>query len=380
MLSFQKCPMIGGIEAGSLRTTGTMFLRHSAITGRVFLGGAEIGGNVECDDTTLEGTDGDALIAHRLTVTGDLFLRDGFSAKGAVRLLGARIGGDVDCSGATLAGSNGRALATDRMTVTGGLFLREGFSATGKIDFGHATVGVLFDDAASWPSHGQLHLSGFIYESLGPASPFRAQERLEWLSRRQDRGTFDPQPYEQLAKVLKAQGHGSDARAVLIAKERDDLRSKRAGAKSIGDWFGTGWLMLMDRLARFGYEPWRVLPYAALFWAVGWVVFNDAERHHAMVPAKERVYMDPKYQTGGLPPEYPRFNAAIYSADVFFPFVDLHQETEWRPATERVRPDQTDFDVSFGVIAKVYTWLHIALGWFLSGIGVATVTDLVKRD
>jgi len=77
---------------------------------------------------------------------------------------------------------------------------------------------------------------------------------------------------------------------------------------------------------------------------------------------------------------YPRFNAAIYSADVFFPFVDLHQETEWRPATERVRPDQTDFDVSFGVIAKVYTWLHIALGWFLSGIGVATVTDLVKRD
>jgi hypothetical protein len=81
-----------------------------------------------------------------------------------------------------------------------------------------------------------------------------------------------------------------------------------------------------------------------------------------------------------LPPQYPRFNAFIHSADVLFPFVDLHQESEWRPATEKVRKNQSEFDTHIGWIAKVYTWVHIALGWFLRGIGVAAVTGLAKRD
>lgn len=35
---------------------------------------------------------------------------------------------------------------------------------------------------------------------------------------------------------------------------------------------------------------------------------------------------------------------------------------------------------NLGELAKIYTWIHIALGWFLSGIGVAAITSLVKRE
>lgn len=328
VLGFQDCPLIGGIEGGRLKVDNSLFLRRSTIKGRVFLIGAKIGGALSLIAATLDGGAGDALIADRLEVKGGLFLRDGFSAKGVV-------------------------------------------------DLNHATIGVLVDEAACWPD---LILTGLTYDSIGLASPQTAEERLQWLGRRQNTEKFDPQPYEHLAKVLKAAGHAGEARRILIEKERDYARRKRQAAGTVTQWAHVIWLGLMDKLTRHGYEPWRVLPYVLTVWMLGWAIYSDADRHYAMVPAKERVYMSEKYQEGALPPQYPRFNAFIYSADVFFPFVDLHQESEWRPATEKVRKVQSDFDAHIGWIAKLYTWVHIALGWFLSGIGVAAVTGLVKRD
>ncbi|CUW40410.1 protein of unknown function [Magnetospirillum sp. XM-1] len=218
----------------------------------------------------------------------------------------------------------------------------------------------MVDEAACWPD---LILTGLTYDSIGHGSPQTAEERLVWLGRRQNTEKFDPQPYEQLAKVLKATGHAGEARRILIEKERDYARRKRQAAGTGPQWLHVIWLWLMDKLTRHGYEPWRVLPYVLAVWALGWGIYSDTDRHFAMVPAKERVYMSEKYQEGALPPQYPRFNAFIYSVDVFFPFVDLHQESEWRPATEKVRKDQSEFYAHNGWIAKVYTWIHIALGW-----------------
>ncbi|CUW40411.1 protein of unknown function [Magnetospirillum sp. XM-1] len=81
-LGFQVCPLIGGIEGGGLKVDNDLFLRRSTITGRVFLAGAKIGGNLECNGATLDGGEGNAMNADRLEVKGGVFLRDGFSAKG----------------------------------------------------------------------------------------------------------------------------------------------------------------------------------------------------------------------------------------------------------------------------------------------------------
>jgi hypothetical protein len=301
--------------------------------------------------------------------------------KGGLLLVGAKIGGDLSLVGTSIEAERGmNSLKADRLEVGGGLFLRGNFSTIGIVDLSHAKVAILLDVESCWPRKGELILSGFTYGALGPRAPQTAAARKRWLDLRKDVRRFDPQPYEQLAKVLKASGHASEARQILIEKERDYARRKRRAAKTPFQWLGVVWLGLMDKLTRHGYEPWRVLPYLAFFCCLGWGVYADADRHHAMVPAKERVYMSDDYQDGKLPPQYPRLNAFIYSADVFFPFVDLHQEGEWRPATEKVHSAQTDFDVSIGSIAKVYTWIHIALGWFLSAIGVAAVTGLIKRE
>ncbi len=132
----------------------------------------------------------------------------------------------------------------------------------------------------------------------------------------------------------------------------------------------------MERVLGFtikhGYEPWWALIWIALMIGVGWVIFKDAAyRYQAMVPAKERVYMAKEYQTARkLPPEYPRLSPLIYSADVFLPIVDLHQEEFWLP----------DQNTPFGKFTWFYLWVHIGLGWLLTSIFVLGLTPIFRKD
>src|SRR5580658_177177 len=74
-----------------------------------------------------------------------------------------------------------------------------------SMNLADATVGILNDDARSWPAPGKLHLRGFTYTQLvGVASDGRslldARARLRWLALQPG---FNAQPYWQLAKVLR---------------------------------------------------------------------------------------------------------------------------------------------------------------------------------
>jgi hypothetical protein len=131
-----------GLEGDGLRCSGSLFMRNGfTATGAVWLLGAQIGGNLECIGATLNGGGGYALNADRARVTGGVFLKGGFTATGAVRLLGAQIGGSLDCIGATLNGDGGDALNVDRARVTGSMFLKGGFTATGKVRLLGAEIG-----------------------------------------------------------------------------------------------------------------------------------------------------------------------------------------------------------------------------------------------
>jgi hypothetical protein len=87
--------------------------------------------------------------------------------------------------------------------------------------------------------------------------------------------------------------------------------------------------------------------------------------------AKERVYMDESYVASHtLPVEYPEFNALVFSIDTLIPFVDLHQETYWEPAS----------DGWVGGGFRFYLWLHIIAGWVFTTVAVAGFTGLIKKD
>ena len=115
--------------------------------GRVSFLGATLGGELTCHGADFENPQGTAFAADRLECKEDLQLVDGFRAKGAVRLAGVTLGGDLNCSDGTFERSstsgpfNGdEALLADDLDCGGNVFLNEGFRAKGRVSFTGATV------------------------------------------------------------------------------------------------------------------------------------------------------------------------------------------------------------------------------------------------
>jgi len=378
------------LVADRMTVEGDVFLnRGFHATGAVRLVGARIRGALACTNARFENPNGDALVADRMTVEGDVFLDRGFHATGAVRLVGARVGGRLSCTGARLENSNGNALNADEMTVEGSVFLDQKFYAIGTVrlarariqgalvctearfenpngialNLEHARLGGIEDDEGSWPQRGRLRIDGLEYEGFaGDRTPTDARRRLEWLRRQLP--DFRPQPYDQLARVFRRMGREADAVEVLIAKQEDLIRH--------------GKLSLWGRLTRrilgitigHGYRSGRALLWSLAFVIAGALIFGWANARGLMAPSSPEILTDPLYRAGGtIPPDYPRFQALAYSLDAFLPIVDLHQESFWLP----------DAGKPFGTLVRLYLWIHIAAGWFLSTLFVSGVTGLVRR-
>jgi hypothetical protein len=405
-------PNGNALSADGMTVEGGVFLDEGFhATGEVRLLGARIGGNLECTGARLENPNGDALSADGMTVEGDVFLHQGFHATGAVRLLGARIQGQLSCRGARLENPNGDALSADGMTVEGDVFLDEGFHATGAVrllgahikgdlscrnarfenpngdalnvqrstvegsifldrsklngalNLQYSRLGVIVDDEDSWPQRGQLLLDGLEYEGFaGDRTPMDAQRRLEWLRRQLP--DFRPQPYDQLARVFRRMGREADAVEVLIAKQEDLIRHGK-----LSRW-GRLTRRILGVTIGHGYRSGRALLWSLAFVIAGALIFGWANARGLMAPSSPEILTDPLYRAGGtIPPDYPRFEALFYSLDAFLPIVDLHQEGFWLP----------DAGKPFGALVRIYLWIHIAAGWFLSTLFVSGVTGLVRH-
>jgi len=377
--------------ADGLLVNGSVVLTDGfSAKGKVSLVTATIESSLFCFYAKLDGNGADAFVAEGLSVQRNVFFGFGFSAKGKVDLQGARIGGDLNCREGSFNGGEGGegcALRLEGATVKGGLTLSGNFRVVGKIDLSHATVGTFWDDSASWPAPGDLDLAGFVYDSIDPRAPLGLTERIEWLGRQG--ASFNLQPYEQLAKVLKEMGRKADARKVHIAKERVRLMDRRtkwndsaATNRDLIEWMAH-WRRLavghaLDWTLGFGYALSRVTVWMLAFIILGWVVFYRAGLEGVMVPTSDRVYLGMAWQQHRtLPPEYPAFNAFVYSIDVFVPLVDLHQEAYWIPTAV---PSNPGAEPGLGRIATIYMWVHIAAGWILTVLGIAGITGLMKRD
>jgi hypothetical protein len=128
-----------GLEANSVRIDD-LVLRFSEVSDGVWLIGARIAGQLDCSGATLTNQSGDALVANGAEINGGVFLRDGFSATGAVRLGGAKIS-QLDCSRATLTNEGGEALSVDAAEINRSVFLRDGFSALGAVRLPAVKIG-----------------------------------------------------------------------------------------------------------------------------------------------------------------------------------------------------------------------------------------------
>ena len=251
----------------------------------------------------------------------------------------------------------GDALDLESVVVKGALLLREGFRAQGKVDLTNATVDVLEDEISEDEERGQhlgdMILQGLTYRALvGPLDP---KKRLPWLARQRP---FHPQPYEQLARVLRQMGRDHDAREILFAKQQ-----KMREEGGLTRW-GKIKNRFLDWTVGYGFKPWRALAWMLLLFLVGSAVAYRADCLHMMVPSQPSVSQVP----------YPSFHATLYSLDQFaLPPLDLGQKKYWRLT-------ETHLFASRVWLFHLYFILHALGGWTLTGLLLAALTGIMKKE
>jgi len=422
---------------------GGVFLRPDFIAkGEVRLLGAQIGGCFDCAGAILDilnsegnhihSADGcvvDALSTDGAVITGSVFLRENFTANGIVRLVGTQIGGNLECDGAKF---NSRmhedALRADGMRVAKKFSFRMLAHPASGINLSSCHVGQLTDDLGSWGE--RLTLDGFTYGSIVGSAPTDADNRLAWLDKQPnnhagldgDGSGFKPQPWRQLAKVLREMGHAEDARQVSIAFE-DRMRKSNLIGQAPKHWIKPfssiyrkinrvgHWLFWL--LTGYGYRPLRLLGWMFGVWVFCAVFYWCAALEGVFAPSSPLVFQNPEYadckpgfvpavpqdkvasavpstvQGAGnwylcdkLPEEYPSFSPLAYSLDVILPLVDLQQETSWSPLIPT--PKHTWYQELFAICdlkhaIRLLLWFENLFGWLSSILLAAVVSGLTKR-
>jgi hypothetical protein len=392
------------IDADGLEARGGILLRGADVRGGITLSGVRLGGDVNMAGGRIERPGEVALNGDGIAARGDMAMR-GATITGEVRLLGAHFGGDIDCTSATFAQPGGYALRLNRARIDGAFFLRHGATILGTLDLTATEIGAIDDEEACWPQKGDLLLNRCRYGAF-IGGPIDAASRLRWLDRQVSERweeDFWPQPYEQLATVLREMGHDEEARAVLIVKERLQRRARRSRAKSP---LLRAVLALNDGVlavtVRYGRQPLLALLWLILFWAIGVVVFDLAEQNSALKPNSAVVlrslewtmcnlqrtdsrYMPSSGQVlaGRASPgqsqlscflsqpeasSYPEFNPWMYSLDALLPVMEIGQKQYWRP--DPAKPN--------GTLTLNYYYFLSVIGWALSLLAVAGFSGLVK--
>ena len=218
-------PEASAFKAQGMKVASSVLMEGTTASGQVSLLGAQIGGQLVAIGAAFHNPEGHALNVQSAQIHGDVFLRYA-QADGVVSVMGAEVGGVFDCSHAALRTTHGDALNAQRLIVREGFIWRRLRDVVGVVDLTSAHVGDLWDDPESWAMCDGLYLSGFIYDVLHGG--INVPDRLAWLkmgavSRRE----FYPQPYEQLAKLLRDTGHRTDARAIMVAKEQEQRKASR---------------------------------------------------------------------------------------------------------------------------------------------------------
>ena len=347
--------------------------------GSVILNSARIGVNLDCSRSRFEAQNRTALCFELATIRGSVKLTRGFSASGRVSMLGSAIEGDLLCLKATFENDHGIALLCSRSRVAGGFFFRSNV-VSGEVNLGAMTTGSLHDDEPSWGgARGKLTLDGFVYHRLLGRSPVDAEARIRWLDLQPPAHVgdeFRPQPWEQIASVLRATGHTQEARALAIAKQHRLRRSGKIarGVRAFHRAYGL--------LVGYGYKPFRLLTVTAVVWltcaGIYWAGVNPTW-YGATTPSLAPVSSQSTLPTQANRFEedgYYHFDALVFSADILIPVVDLGYASEWRP----VMFDSEGRPLIVGSLVRYTRWLEIIFGWLVGILLITALRNLVKKD
>jgi hypothetical protein len=275
----------GPVEADRLHVEGALFLNDGAVFSRgVRLVGARIDKNLDLERSTFDG----GLHAELLSVGGSVLMRfdavfgdvmlNGASIGGQLQLSGSEFRGKVDLSGATI----GELVLTmiERRPKKDSLIRDPLWGPQASLTLRNLEVGALQSRTEAWQREGRwigAELAGSGYRHLtGSQSgdlPNLAEEPvsalaswIEGVRPPQMRDRYDPQPYEQLARVLEAEGMDDKAREVRYAKSRH-----RDAITAASSSWPEVWLF---RPASRWFIGNGVYPFRAVLWFLGLVLLG----------------------------------------------------------------------------------------------------------
>jgi hypothetical protein len=382
--------------ADGMKVGGNVKLDRCKVSGgAVRLSAAEIGGELLCHSTRLEGDDegdgsGNALRGNRMLVGSNVNL-ESFAARGTVSLKYTAIGGSLRLKlvgfegtppgGKTTLDATGVQIAQELDWRPEQQVLREVIlenAAVGRLADSHTDEGGKRRNG-NWPTRGSLRLDGFTYGSITPLDGDHkrdARERLKWIQSQYDHNSsFATQPYEQLAGIYLAAGRDSDARSIAIARRQDQ---RKYGGMSPPLQFGN---LLLDMTIKYGYQTWRTVVLLAVVYMLTVLFFSSTSKYDVVIPTQATTQAatgtrttTPGHQASVTATHctnnYPCFNPWGYAIDTVIPIVNVHQADFWSPNVK----------APWGRAAIWVTYLGTLLGWLLTALAVAGYTGLVRTS
>jgi len=383
------------INAQAMKCEG-WFMRGATCHGVTFLHSATVGAGFVMDNATLQSCPGEsrALDLTRARIDGFIRFFGEAAIEGALVLDHARVEGEaVLCPISPTGGrSNRLALSARHLTISRLVMPREGMA--GVVDLRDARIGTLVDHCDGWPRPvergltplgNRMLLDGLIYDRIddlrgGSSNDNRSvvEDRIRWLlsqPREDIVDHFKPQPWQQLAKVMRAAGYIDEAREVEIEARNRYRWSK--GAKWPDKLFG----FLAYHLSHYGRSP-----VVSLSWSLGIVLACTLIFHNVAQPqqqwdpraadtfAPDVEVFSPIYTGTANKGAYPEFNALAYSLDVFVPILDLGMEEFWRPNTAHWSGSFPTGWALFGV-----TVIERVMGAVLVALTIIGLTGLLRR-
>jgi hypothetical protein len=391
--------VVNSLVARHVQVDGELWLSEGFVArGLVDFSGATIAGHWWAVNSRFT-----RVVAEQIKTTGAIVVKKSFFNE--LRLLAATLGESLECDGAQFIQANGNAttLLVERAKITGDVYMRNHVRVDGTINFTgaeitrklewtetdlsptstlilqSAKIGMIWSDKKSWPTRNHLHLNGLVYGGVDSATNTTAADYIQWLDLQPD-DRFYPQPYEQLASVLRSMGRDRDARAIMMAKNR-------ALGKFTQKW-SAGWLWYkgFGKLIGYGYAPSRAFWISVGMIVVGAVLFGIGYRVGIVRPTKESGFTKDstrektKQNSERFSENYPKFNALVFSLESFTPLLRLDQSANWAPNAYRGKRFRIGKNRSLtaGSLLRGYLWFHVIAGWILTSLWVGSITGLVK--
>jgi hypothetical protein len=331
-LSLKSSKVTGRLNVARLQLNGFLDMSEKADFADVDLVGAHVGGFLSLKDSKIAGS----LNCEFLEVGGPVFLGYGADFAGPINLVFSKVGelvlaagtfhSDVDITGAQI-GSD--------LVLGSSIVDPAGWPGDPVLILHNAKADAIQDLPNAWPP--RLDLNGFTYRSLGGVYAGKADRMadrpVEWFESWLAKEPYSPQPYEQLAAVLRAQGRPDAADDILYSGKQQE-RTQAGFSRRV-------WLIALDWFIGYGYRIDR-----ALIWVAGFLFGGVAV-----------LRLSGEGQRNGMP------YGIAYSFDTLLPIISLREKHR---------------EIDLSGWARYYFYVHKIMGYVLASFLIAGLSGLVK--